>query len=66
MVESITGVDKSGKVFVATYMLFFATLLFVFEGQQIPQLTIEWIDHMLRRNVGFLYNVLGKAFFIIL
>jgi hypothetical protein len=61
---SITGVDKSGKIFVATYMFFFSSLLFVFEGIQFQ--TVEWIDHMLKRNFGFLYNAMGKAFFIIL
>jgi len=60
---SVNGVDKSGKVFVAVYMLFFASLLFCFEAVQIQQ--IEWVEHMLRRNFGFLYSMMGKAFFII-
>ena len=45
-------------------MFFFAALLFVFEGVQIKN--IETVDHIFRRNFGFLYNVMGKSFFIIL
>ena len=45
-------------------MFFFAALLFVFEGVQIKN--IEALDHVFRRNFGFLYNVMGKSFFIIL
>jgi hypothetical protein len=62
--ESINGVETSGKIFVATYMLFFSTLLFMFEMMDIRP--IEWFDHMLRRNFGFLYGTLGKSLFIIL
>ena len=60
---SITGVDKSGKIFVAVYMFFFASLLFVFEGIQIR--SIEALDHVFKRNFGFLYNVMGKSLYII-
>ena len=61
---SVTGVNATGKIFVAVYMFFFAALLFVFEGVQIKN--IEALDHVFRRNFGFLYNVMGKSFFIIL
>lgn len=61
---TVTGVDQSGRIFVAVYMFFFATLLFVFEGVQIR--SMEALDHVFRRNFGFLYNVMGKSFFIIL
>lgn len=61
---SINGVDKSGKIFVAVYMFFFSTVLFVFEGVQIKN--VEYLDHVFRRNFGFLYSVTGKAFYIIL
>jgi hypothetical protein len=60
----IDGVDQSGKVFVAVYMFFFATLLFTFEFNQIHP--IESVDFMFRRNFGFLYNALGHSFYIIL
>ena len=53
----------TGRIFVAVYMLLFACLLFVFESVQIKQ--IEYLDLLLRRNVGFMYNSMGKAFFII-
>lgn len=60
---TITGVDKSGKIFVAVYMFFFASLLFVFESVQIR--SIESLDHVFKRNFGFMYNVMGKALYII-
>ena len=56
-------ISEGGQVFVAAYMLFFSTLLFVFEAMQSQP--IVWLDHMLRRNFGFLYNPVGKAFFLI-
>eukprot|EP01038_Epipyxis_sp_PR26KG_P014433 gene14433-19369_t len=62
-IESINGVNTSGKLFVGTYMLFFATLLFIYEALQIKP--VVWVDHMLRRNFGFLYGTMGKSFFII-
>lgn len=60
----ISGVDSTGKIFVSVYMFFFATLLFAFELNQIKP--VEVIDHMFKRNFGFLYSYMGKAFFIIL
>ena len=59
----ITGVDKSGKIFVAVYMFFFASLLFVFEGAQIRH--VEAVDNVLKRNFGFMFNVMGKALYMI-
>lgn len=61
-IEYINTVD-TGKVFVGSYMLFFSFLLFVFEVNEIKK--VEWIEHFYRRNFGFIYGVLGKAFFII-
>jgi hypothetical protein len=63
-VEYINDVDTSGKFFVSTYMLFFSILLLVFEVNEIKK--FETIEHLYRRNFGFIYSVLGKAFFIIL
>jgi hypothetical protein len=57
------GNQSSGKVFVATYMLFFSSLLLVYEVVDIKK--VEWIDHMIRRNFGFLYSPPGKSLFII-
>jgi hypothetical protein len=62
--ESINGVEASGKLFVASYMMFFSLLLFFFELTEIRQ--IEWLEHMLRRNFGFLYGTMGKSLYIIL
>jgi hypothetical protein len=63
-IESINGVETSGKIFVATYMMFFSLLLFFFELMEIRPM--EWLDHMLRRNFGFLYGTMGKSLYIIL
>ena len=60
----IDGIESSGKIFIAVYMLFFSSLLFAFEFIRIRP--IDWIDHMLLRNFGFLYGALGKSLFIIL
>ena len=62
--ECINGVESSGKIFVATYMFFFSLLLFLFELSEIRP--IEWLDHLLRRNFGFLYGTMGKSLYIIL
>lgn len=61
--EGVSGVSASGQIFVSTYMIFFSILLAAFEITQIQQ--IIWLDHMLRRNFGFLFSPMGKAFFII-
>ena len=55
--------SSGGQVFVAVYMIFFSTLLFVFEAMQSQP--IVWLDHMLRRNFGFLYSAIGKSAFIV-
>jgi hypothetical protein len=60
----INGVDSVGKVFIAIYMLFFSTLLLMFELVEIKP--IETVDYLLRRNFGFLYGAMGKSFYIIL
>jgi hypothetical protein len=60
----IDGIESSGKIFIAVYMLFFSSLLFAFEFIRIRP--VDWIDHMLLRNFGFLYGALGKSLFIIL
>jgi hypothetical protein len=64
MIEYLDVVDAVEKIFVVIYMLFFSTLLLAFEAVEIYK--VEWLDHMFRRNFGFLYKALGKAFFIIL
>ena len=61
--EHISGVANSGQIFVATYMLFFSMLLAALEVAQMQHIT--WLDHMLRRNFGFLFSAMGKAFFVI-
>ena len=60
----LDGINDLGKVFVGVYMLFFSTLLFLFEVVQVQPW--ESVDHMFQRNFGFLYSAKGKAFYIIL
>jgi len=62
--EYIDGVEASGKIFVAVYMIFFSSLLFTFELMEIKP--TEWVDHLLRRNFGFLYGTMGKSLYIVL
>lgn len=50
----VTGVDKSGRIFVAVYMLFFAFLLLLFEINEIKP--IEKIDFMFRKNFGEVFT----------
>lgn len=57
------SLTSSGQVFVAVYMIFFSALLFTFEAMQSQP--IVWLDHMLRRNFGFLYSAIGKSAFIV-
>ena len=61
--EEVSSVTGSGQIFVATYMIFFSILLAAFEIAQTQR--IVWLDHMLRRNFGFLFSAMGKALFII-
>lgn len=63
-IENINEVDASGKVFVAFYMFLFSALLFTFELMGVR--SVESIEFFYKRNFGFLYNILGKALFIIL
>mmetsp|Transcript_26602 Transcript_26602/g.39529 ORF Transcript_26602/g.39529 Transcript_26602/m.39529 type:complete len:195 (+) Transcript_26602:47-631(+) len=62
-VASVDGIDDSGEIMVAIYMIIFAAILALFEVIQIKP--CESIDHVYRRNFGFLYGTKGKAFFII-
>ena len=63
-VMSISGISSLGKIFTATFMLFFSLLLFSFEAMTIWP--YEFLDHMYKRNFGFLYTTKGKAFYEIL
>ena len=64
---SISGVDKSGKFFVGSYMFFFSILLFIFEAiSLVPESPMrQHIDYIFKRNFGFMYNCIGKSLFII-
>ena len=59
----VSSVDESGRIFVATYMIFFSVLLIMFEISQIRP--CENVDFMFKRNFGFLYGTKGKALYIV-
>lgn len=60
---SVDGVESVGKIFVGTYMLFFSSVLFIFECIQVyPR---ESIDYLFRRNFGFMYGTMGRSLFLI-
>ena len=61
---SVAGITDVGKIFVAIYMLFASFMLFCYELIELRK--IEWMEHMIRRNFGFLFSFVGKALFIIL
>jgi hypothetical protein len=62
---SVSGVQQLGKVLTAIYMLFFASVLGIFEAYQLKPSAFIKIDHMYRRNFGFIFNPLGKSLYII-
>lgn len=59
--NSITDV---AKIFIALFIFLFSGGLFLFEASQIRR--CESVDHMFKRNFGFLYSAKGKAFYIVL
>jgi len=62
-IEYITDIDSTEKLFVAIYLIFFALLLFLQELSEIKKM--ERLEFFFRRNFGFMYNILGKALFIV-
>jgi hypothetical protein len=60
----VSGINETGQVMVAFYMIIFAAILAIFEIIQVRP--CESLDVIYRRNFGFLYGTKGKSFFIIL
>jgi hypothetical protein len=60
----VNGINETGQVLVAFYLIVFALILAIFEIIEIRP--IESLDAIYRRNFGFLYGTKGKSFFIIL
>jgi hypothetical protein len=60
----VNGINETGQVMVAFYMIVFAAILAIFEIIQVQPW--ESLDVIYRRNFGFLYGTKGKSFFIIL
>jgi hypothetical protein len=58
------SITYSGKIMTAIYMIFFTSVLLVFEVAELKQ--VVPIEHFYRRNFGFLFDAKGKALFIIL
>jgi hypothetical protein len=60
--------DQNGElavtdVFVGTYMVLFALILFCYEVAYVTK--IETLNMIMKRNFGFLYGVIGKCSYII-
>lgn len=64
---SLANLDDSKSVvtdvIVSCYVLLFASVLFLHEVNEIRQ--IEVVEHILRKNFGFLFKPLGKGGFIV-
>jgi hypothetical protein len=60
---TLNEVREAGRVFVATYMIFFAFLLLAIEAIEVHR--SEKLNFLLQRNFGFLFSVIGKPLFII-
>ena len=60
---SMDRVSEVGRIFVATYMIFFAGLLLAIEVIEIQKSNM--LNFLLQRNFGFLFSVIGKPLFII-
>lgn len=50
----LSMISNANEIFVGVYMLFFSTLLMVFELNKLRP--TEFIDHMFKRNFGFVSN----------
>lgn len=55
--------DIAATPFLATYMILFAALLFVYE--LVWWVPIPQINRTLRKNFGFMYGLKGKGFYMI-
>jgi hypothetical protein len=62
-ISTLHGMGDVGKIFVGVYMFCFSIMLMTFEIIQLRP--CEALDHMYRRNFGFLFGIKGKGFFII-
>jgi hypothetical protein len=64
-IASVDDITDTGILFVGLYMVFFATMLFVFELVQKMQKGGS-LDILFLKNCGFLYGTVGKSLYIIL
>lgn len=60
--ESIQ-MEEITEFFIATYMVVFAALLFLYE--MMWWCTIDSVNKIVRKNFGFMYKVYGKALYLI-
>ena len=63
----MNGIDTPGVVrivFLGAYLILFAALVFAYEIVQLAP--VEVLDSYMRRNLGFLYGIIGKSFFLLL
>mmetsp|Transcript_37278 Transcript_37278/g.116560 ORF Transcript_37278/g.116560 Transcript_37278/m.116560 type:complete len:127 (-) Transcript_37278:102-482(-) len=63
-IGEVDPADTVSELFICLYMLLFATLLCLHELSTLIS-GLKSLDDVLRRNLGFLYGVKGKAGFLI-
>ena len=61
--EASGEADDSNTIFLGLYMIIFASVLFFYEICAICP--IKSLDNFLRNNVGFMYSVFGRGFYMI-
>ena len=62
-IENKFGLSDFAEYFVASYMVLFALLLFLYEVMW--WCTIDKLNHSIRKNFGFIYGIKGKALYLI-
>jgi hypothetical protein len=58
------NIQDFSEWFIASYMIFFSALLFVYEAMW--WCTIGPLNKVIRKNFGFMYKIIGKALYLIL
>jgi hypothetical protein len=64
ILRNMQGVDNFQEWFIASYMILFSILLFLYEAMW--WCTIGSLNRVLRKNFGFMYKIYGKALYLIL
>lgn len=63
-ISEADSAKSTGQVFLSLYMIVFALVIFLFEISQIGP--IKYLDDYFAKNFGFMYNPIGKGFYLFL